>query len=176
MNPESTARIAEAARKERKWRYIFVFAILALAIGLTGLAVSQIANAQQDEIRQQAIDDLKRLCSEGIIDCSGSDGLPGAKGEAGAGVTKIECLEGKFVFTLTNGRTYSVGDCIAEAGPTGKQGPRGFTGEQGPRGFTGKQGPPGRTGKQGPRGPAGNPGGGPNKRIIVQLDELFTAA
>ena len=140
-------------RREKRRRV----GMIALTIILVAMAATMFINSMGDRARQEAIDDLKLLCENGTLDCTGSRGLPGPKSPAGASVTNVQCLTGKFVFTLSNDRTFRVGDCIAERGKQGLRGLRGKNGKDG-RSIKGDRGPrgfPGHNGKDGARGPRG---------------------
>lgn len=167
---EISTPLSDSVRKERRWRIAFLVALLLFAVGMTGLAVIQYSNAQQDKVRQEAIEDvtdnLAKLCEQGAINCRGNPGLPGSRGIPGTGIVDIRCNEdGQFEFFLTDGSSKLLGDCVAEAGPRGLKGDRGPAGPRGPRGFTGERGPAGPAGPPGPRGITGKPGppgkGGP---------------
>lgn len=144
--------IKQIVETKRKAFNGILVSVIVIAVGLTGLAVGFVIN-------RLSINDINTnfdvLCEEGTLDCSSIKGAPGAKGIPGTGITDITCTNEKFVFTLTNGRLISVGDCKAEAGPPGAQGPRGEVGPRGPRGF---QGPRGLRGPKGPKGHKGRPG------------------
>lgn len=154
--------IAHAVRAQRRSAYAIVASLIVLAIGLTGLTTFVLLSRVA---LNRVTSDLEELCRTGAIDCSGNPGLPGAQGIPGTGIRGIQCLNGQFIFTLTNGTDRAVGDCVAEdglkgdkgdkgdTGQTGKTGKQGLKGNKGDRGLTGPQGP------AGPRGPKGNKGG-----------------
>lgn len=144
---EGTAsEILAEARRQRRARTILVVALVLLASLLAGMAVVVYVNARADQAQQATInqlrEDLKRFCEDGVIDCRGHQGLPGPRGEVGTGISDIDCIEGRFVITFTNGKVDRIGDCVAR---DGKRGPRGFHGARGPRGHQGKPGRNGRT-------------------------------
>lgn len=159
-------RTLAQVRSERRRNLIIVIVLAILGLGLVGSSLAAYANHRADQARQTAIDDLKKLCEDGTIDCSGARGLPGPKGEVGSSVISVKCKQGQFVFGMTSGKTFTVGDCIARDGRDGKPGARGPQGPPGPRGFSGKQGPPGPRGFPGKQGPHGKPGprGNPGHR------------
>lgn len=154
-----TARdvLAQVSRQRRR-NAIFAGLVTALTLALVSLAVVSFVNWRADVARQEAVDQLKRslvsLCEDGDIDCRGERGLPGPKADPPARVKNIDCLGGRFVFTMSDGKTYRIGDCIAERGP------RGFVGPRGPQGRAGEDGRPGRDGKPGRPGRPGKDGRG----------------
>lgn len=171
--------LTETARERKRWA-VLVSILILMGLLLVSLATFIFIDVKSDAARDQAVDDvvasLNALCEDGVIDCRGFQGLPGPEGEPGSTIRTIECREGRFVFTMTNDRQITLGDCVAERGPRGERGeagqvgPRGAIGPTGPRGlvgprgFTGPKGPPGTPGPKGPPGtpgpPLSNPGQG----------------
>lgn len=147
--------LARVRREKLRWTAL-IATLAAIVLLMATLSMVTYVNFRSDAARQESLEDLERLCREGKIDCTGSDGLPGPKGPVGGRIKKISCTRaGAFRFDMTTGETFVVGDCIAEAGPAGKvgkMGPRGFTGKMGPRGKAGPKGKPGRPGKGNGRG------------------------
>lgn len=147
---EDTASAAlRQVRRQRRARMVLVTALVVLASLFAGMAVYVYVNARADQAQQATInqlrDDLKRFCEDGVLDCRGHQGLPGARGEVGTGFEDIDCVGGKFVVTFTNGRIDRIGDCVAQNGKRGPRGPRGYHGARGSRGPRGPQGKPGRS-------------------------------
>lgn len=144
-------------REKRRWAIVIIILIM-LAASLLVVGAVTFMNSKADAARQESIDDLKSLCSEGIIDCRGYRGLPGPRGEVGGSVSSVDCTNGRFVFGLSNDKTFTVGDCIAERGPRGFQGADGKDGARGPRGERGFRGERGERGPRGERGQRGKQG------------------
>jgi hypothetical protein len=167
----SESPILHTVRAKRRSAYALVASLIILAIGFTGLGVfTFLTKVAVNDVT----DNLSALCREGAIDCTGNPGLPGSTGIPGTGIRKIECVDSQFLFTLTNGTTRTVGDCVANTGP---RGPQGFKGDRGPRGFQGKKGNTGPRGLRGPRGRPGKPGKSGNlspipKRLQDLLERL----
>ncbi len=147
--------IEQAVKARRRNAMIMIASMIILAIGLTGLTTFVVfSRIALNEVKAN----LQDLCRDGAIDCTGSPGLPGTTGTPGTGIRKIECVDGKFQFTLTNGSQTSLGDCIAERGFRGFRGVQGPDGERGLRGFSGERGERGPRGFPGKPGPKGDPG------------------
>jgi hypothetical protein len=160
--------VKEIVKAKRRSQIALVASLIVLAMGLTGLATFVgLQKLALNDVRSN----LEELCMEGAIDCSGNKGLPGSKGVPGTGIRDIRCIDGRFVFTLTNGKNDTVGDCKAERGLRGPRGPRGEVGPRGPRGFQGERGLRGPRGERGPKGVKGPPGQVP-KELIDFLDQL----
>lgn len=158
-----TAPLSAAMRKERRWKRALIGALIALAVGVTGLFVLWAVNAHDAATQRAQLNtlrhNLRALCRSGAIDCRGSQGLPGPHGIPGTGVTRVLCnAQGHFEFHFTNGTTTIIGDCIARDGARGPRGFRGPRGPIGPRGFTGPPGVAGPPGPVGVPGPVGSPG------------------
>lgn len=144
-------------REERRKRVARVIILTLLAFTMLGLAGGIYVNARADAVRQQTIDsvtnDIRQFCKDGVLDCEGHPGLPGARGQVGVGIVNVICnSRGQFELTMANDRIFTVGDCIAA---DGRRGPRGLRGHTGPAGHDGRKG---KTGPRGPAGPKGLPG------------------
>lgn len=160
--------LLEAKKKEHKARRNFVIACIVLLLSLIGLGLNY-AFDRAERLNSEAVaDQLQQLCADGKIDCEGTRGLPGPKGNPGIGIIGQRCdrVTGKYEWTYTNGRVREIGDCIAE---DGARGPRGFTGPQGPRGFTG---PPGQRGQRGKPGRPGRGIGLGNKALAELIEDI----
>lgn len=146
--------LAQVRREKIRWAAV-IASLIAIALVLIGLSTVTYVNYRSAAAHEQSLKDLERLCREAVIDCRGSRGLPGPKGDPV--IPTVECVRGQFVFTLSTGQVYRVGDCIAERG---ERGPQGETGRPGPRGPKGEKGDRGKQGVQGKPGKAGSPGKG----------------
>lgn len=164
--------LLEAKRKERRARIRVWLSVLVVLLVLLVLAWFQYDNYRKDEIERLASEQvdaqLTELCETGKIDCEGTRGLPGPKGNPGIGILKQRCNPDteRWEFTYTSGRVRSMGDCIAT---DGARGPRGHVGPRGP------SGPPGQRGLRGPRGKRGAHGKsflGGKPRLLAYGDML----
>lgn len=161
-----------AQKKERKAKRNFAIACLVLLLSLIGLGFNY-AFDRAERLNSEAVaDQLQQLCADGKIDCEGTRGLPGPKGQPGIGIVSQRCnfQTEKFEFTYTNGKVREIGDCVAV---NGDRGPRGHAGPRGPRGFTGQKGDRGPRGKPGKRG---RPGQGLGPKQIAELIEDATSS
>ncbi len=71
---------------------------------------------------------------------SGTDGQPGADGEDGIGIEKIELVNYELIITLTDGTVTNYGSIRGADGEKGVQGEQGVQGEKGADGINGTNG------------------------------------
>jgi len=73
---------------------------------------------------------------------AGPAGPPGTDGDDGRGLVDVECRDGEWLVSYTDGSTALAGDCTGDEGPQGVPG----VGQPGP---AGPSGPPGASGDDG---------------------------
>lgn len=160
--------MAELVSSYRTTRVLAVLFIILSMLTVWQFIAGRSTQSDVNTINRQ----LEQLCESGVIDCTGTAGLPGPKGTPGTGIADVSCTAGQFRIAFTNHRVVHVGDCIAEDGATGARGPRGAQGARGPKGERGPQGMHGGRGPKGHPGPRGSKGANGASGLDISRNEI----
>ena len=162
--------MSELVASNRTTRVLATLFIILSMLTVWQFVTGRNTQSDVDTINQQ----LQHLCETGVIDCTGTTGLPGPKGTPGTGISDVSCDKetGQFTILFTSGRRSVTGDCIARDGATGPRGPRGATGARGARGERGSQGAHGNRGPKGAPGAKGNKGANGVNGLDISRNEI----